>query len=107
MINALNIDSFSPISIGRKSKKASIEVLIRRLRAEFMSIDGENGLFRQVSNVDIPNLIERFMINGNYAKAFCGFKTRMLSKISAVTLIQDMSKFLSERNIKNIKIQII
>ncbi|SJN19930.1 Mobile element protein [Sphingobacterium sp. JB170] len=47
------------------------------------------------------------MINGNYAKAFCGFKTRMLSKISAVTLIQDMSKFLSERNIKNIKIQII
>lgn len=106
MINALNIDSYSPFSIGRRSKKANIKFLIRSLRAEFMSIGGEDDLFRQISNVDIPNLIERrrFMINGNYAKTFCGFKTRMLSKITALTLIQYMNKFLFVRTMNNIKI---
>lgn len=52
-------------------------------------------------------LCDQFMIRRNYAKTFNGFKTRILAKITAMTLIQFMNKFIFDRNINNIKIQII
>ena len=52
-------------------------------------------------------LCDQFMIRRNYAKPFQGFKTRILSKITALTVIQYINKFLFNRNINNIKISII
>ena len=52
-------------------------------------------------------LCDQFMIRRNYAKTFDGFKTRILSKITALTTIQYINKFIFERNINNIKISII
>jgi hypothetical protein len=46
------------------------------------------------------------MIRRNYAKSFDGFRTRILAKITALTSIQYINKFLFKRNINNIKIQI-
>lgn len=51
-------------------------------------------------------LCDQFMIRRNYAKSFEGFKTRILAKISALTLIQFINKFIFDRPINNIKIQI-
>lgn len=51
-------------------------------------------------------LCDQFMIRRNYAKTFDGFKTRILSKITALTLIQYINKFEFNRNINNLKIQI-
>lgn len=51
-------------------------------------------------------LCDQFMIRRNYAKSFDGFKTRILAKITALTSIQYINKFLYQRNINNIKIQI-
>jgi len=51
-------------------------------------------------------LCDQFMIRRNYAKTFSGFKTRILAKITALTLIQFINKFIFDRNINNIKIQI-
>ena len=51
-------------------------------------------------------LCDQFMIRRNYAKSFDGFKTRILSKITALTMIQYINKFLFERNINNLKINI-
>jgi hypothetical protein len=51
-------------------------------------------------------LCDQFMIRRNYAKTFDGFKTRILAKISALTLIQFINKFIFNRPINNIKIQI-
>ena len=45
-------------------------------------------------------LRDQFMIRRNYAKTFDGYKTKILSKISAVTLIQMINKWLN-RNINN------
>jgi len=42
------------------------------------------------------------MIRRNYAKSFDGYKTRILSKITAVTVIQMINKLLN-RNINNLK----
>lgn len=52
-------------------------------------------------------LCDQFMIRRNYAKSFSGFKTRILSKIAALTTIQYINRFVFGRNINNIKISII
>jgi len=51
-------------------------------------------------------LCDQFMIRRNYAKSFEGFKTRILSKITALTMIQYINKFIYHRNINNIKIKL-
>jgi|SRR5690606_26906698 len=52
-------------------------------------------------------LCDQFMIRRNYAKSFQGFRTRVLSKITALTTIQYINRFIFDRNINNIKISII
>lgn len=52
-------------------------------------------------------LCDQFMIRRNYAKPFEGFKTRILSKITALTLIQFINHFVIGRKINNIKNNII
>jgi len=52
-------------------------------------------------------LCDQFMIRRNYAKTFEGFKTRILAKITALTLVQFINKFIFDRPINNIKTQII
>ena len=51
-------------------------------------------------------LCDQFMIRRNYAKTFEGFKTRILSKVTALTMVQYINRFFFERNINNIKINI-
>ena len=38
---------------------SDLEVVALSLTAEFMSIDSENALFKQINRAEIPNLIER------------------------------------------------
>ena len=52
-------------------------------------------------------LCDQFMIRRNYAKSFEGFRTRILSKITALTTVQYINKFIFDRNINNIKISSI
>ena len=52
-------------------------------------------------------LCDQFMIWRNYAKTFNGFRTRILAKKTSLTLIQYTNKFIFDRPINNIKIQII
>lgn len=51
-------------------------------------------------------LCDQFMIRRNYAKSFLGYKTRILSKITAVTFIQYLNHFKYQRNINNLKINL-
>ncbi len=51
-------------------------------------------------------LCDQFMIRRNYAKTFQGFKTRILSKITALTMVQYINKFIYQRKINNIKVNI-
>lgn len=52
-------------------------------------------------------LCDQFMIRRNYAKSFDGFRTRILSKITSLTIIQYINKFIFDRNINKIKISIL
>lgn len=52
-------------------------------------------------------LCDQFMIRRNYAKTFDGFRTRILSKVTALTVVQYINRFFFGRNINNIKINIV
>ncbi len=52
-------------------------------------------------------LCDQFMIRRNYAKTFEGFKTRLLSKITALTVVQFINKEYFNRNINNLKVSIL
>lgn len=52
-------------------------------------------------------LCDQFLIRRNYAKTFEGFKTRILAKITSLTLVQFINKFIFDRPINNIKNQLI
>lgn len=52
-------------------------------------------------------LCDQFMIRRNYAKTFDGFKTRILSKITALTMIQYLNKFVFHRSINNLKVNLV
>ena len=52
-------------------------------------------------------LCDQFMIRRNYAKTFVGFKTRILAKITTLTTIQYLNKFVFNRNINNLKINLV
>lgn len=51
-------------------------------------------------------LCDQFMIRRNYAKSFDGFKNRIASKITALTIIQLINRA-QNRNINNLKINIV
>jgi Transposase DDE domain len=48
-------------------------------------------------------LCDQFMIQRNYAKSFSGFRTRIISKISALTILQYLNKFFNNRPLNHIK----
>lgn len=51
-------------------------------------------------------LCDQFRIRQNFAKSFIGFKTRILSKITALTLIQYLNKYVFNRPINNLKVNL-
>lgn len=70
VISSLNCDSPHHSTVGRKFKMTDIEVVALSLVAEYMSIDSENDLFKQLTVTQIPNLIERSQYNKRRRKLF-------------------------------------
>ena len=92
LFNSCNIKLNTPMRRNQKDFKEQPYVLKKsRKRIE--------TLFSQ--------LCDQFMIRRNYAKTFGGFKTRILAKVTALTLVQYINRFVFDRNINNIKISIV
>jgi hypothetical protein len=51
-------------------------------------------------------MCDQFRIRSNYAKTFVGYSTRILSKITAITVIQHLNKFVFNRPINNLKVNL-
>ena len=61
VISSLSYDLEFKSNVGRRAKISDLEVV--GLTTEFMSIDSENSLFKQINQAEIPNLIERSQFN--------------------------------------------
>ena len=82
VISSLNFELDFKSGIGRKPKMTDLEVIALSLTAEFMSIDSENSLFKQISLGEIPNLIERSQFNKRRKKLFL-FSEQIRTKLAA------------------------
>ncbi len=70
VISSLNCKLENKTDVGRKQKMSDLEVVALSLTAEFMSIDSENSLFKEIDKQQIPNLIERSQFNKRRRKLF-------------------------------------
>ena len=70
VISSLNCELEYKSDVGRKQKMSDLEVVALSLTAEFMSIDSENSLFKEINKQQIPNLIERSQFNKRRRKLF-------------------------------------
>lgn len=82
VISSLNFELDFKSGIGRKQKMSDIEVVALSLTAEFMSIDSENSLFKQLLPGEISNLIERSQFNKRRKKLFL-FSEQIRTKLAA------------------------
>jgi hypothetical protein len=48
-------------------------------------------------------LCDQFMIQRNYAKSFAGFKSRVLAKVTALTILQFLNKFVYHKPVSRVK----
>ena len=92
LFNYANIELETPKRINQKDYKPQFH-LYKKQRKRIET------LFSQ--------LCDQFMIRRNYAKTFEGFKTRLLAKITALTVVQFINKNYFNRNINNLKVSII
>lgn len=92
LFNSTNIKLETPKRINQKDFKPQF-YLFRKKRKRIET------LFSQ--------LCDQFMIRRNYAKTFHGFKTRIITKISALTMVQYLNKFIFNRNMNNIKTNLV
>ncbi len=89
----------------RKPKLSDIELIALNLTSEYLGVDSEYELFRRLPK-HISDKIERSVYNRRkYAKSFEGFKSRILSKLTALTVIQWIN-LQDGRNINNLKVKI-
>jgi len=82
VISSFDFDLDSKSSVGRKSKMSDLEVIALSLTAEFMSIDSENSLFKQLTSNQIPHLIERSQFNKRRKKLFL-FSEKVRTKLAS------------------------
>ncbi len=90
-----------------ESKRIKLEVPMRKNQHNYKK---QAYIFRKKRKrieTLFSQLCDQFMIRRNYAKSFQGFKTRILSKLTSLTVIQYINKFIFDRNINNLKISII
>ncbi|GAA5040822.1 hypothetical protein GCM10011506_42330 [Marivirga lumbricoides] len=85
-----------------RSQFSDLEAIILGITSEHMSLDSENWLFRKTrKSVEslFSQLCHQFMIRRNYTKTFRGFKTRILAKITVLTLLQFINKIDFDRQL--------
>ena len=87
--------------------KIKLETPMRNNQRNFKTYPFIFKKFRKRIETLFSQLCDQFMIRRNYAKTFIGFKNRILTKITALTTIQYLNKFVFDRNINNIKVNLV
>jgi hypothetical protein len=95
----IQLDLFNEVKIELETPK-------RKNQADYNPQYYQYKKYRKRIETLFSQLCDQFMIRRNYAKTFEGFKTRILAKITTLTSIQFFNKFVFQRNINNLKINL-
>lgn len=87
------------------TREIKLEVPMRKNQFNFKKMHYSLSRVRKRIETLFSQLCDQFMIRRNYAKTFDGFKSRILSKMTALTVIQYINHC-ENRNINNLKIKI-
>jgi len=96
----IQLDLFNEVNIELETPK-------RKNQKDYKPQFYQFKKYRKRIETLFSQLCDQFMIRRNYAKSFEGFKTRILAKITTVTTIQYLNKFVFNRNINNLKINLV
>jgi len=98
--SSLQLDLFQSVNIQLETPMRSNQLDFKKQHWVFKKA-------RKRIETLFSQLCDQFLIRRNYAKTFHGFKTRILTKITTLTLIQFINKFHFNRPINNLKVAII
>jgi hypothetical protein len=96
----IQLDLFNEVNIQLETPK-------RKNQKDYKPQFYQFKKYRKRIETLFSQLCDQFMIRRNYAKSFEGFKTRILAKITTLTTIQYLNKFVFNRNINNLKINLV
>lgn len=83
VISSLDCKSENKSDVDINHKVSNLKLVTLYLTAEFMSIDSESSLFKEINNAQISNLIERSQFNKRILKLFFfleEIRTKLASK---------------------------
>ena len=81
----------------------NLSIPMRKNQHNDISFSKEKGKIRKRIETNFSQLHGQFLWNINHAKSFLGLATRILSKITAFTMIQYLNYFVFKRAINKIK----
>ena len=96
----IQLDLFNEVNIKLETPK-------RKNQKDYKPQFYQFKKYRKRIETLFSQLCDQFMIRRNYAKTFQGFKTRILAKITTLTTIQYLNRFVFNRNINNLKINLV
>jgi len=82
------IELVVPLRSNQKDQKPVIRIL-KKIRKRIETV--------------FSQLCDQFMIQRNYAKSFTGFKSRILAKVSGLTILQFLNKFVNNKPVGRVK----
>ena len=100
LFQTIQLDLFNEVNIELETPK-------RKNQKDYKPQFYQFKKYRKRIETLFSQLCDQFMIRRNYAKTFEGFKTRILAKITTLTTIQFLNKFVFDRNINNLKINLV
>jgi len=86
----IQLDLFNEVNIELETPK-------RKNQKDYKPQFYQFKKYRKRIETLFSQLCDQFMIRRNYAKTFEGFKTRILAKITTLTTIQYLNKFVFDR----------
>jgi hypothetical protein len=87
------------------SNKIKLQVPMRNNQKDYKTQHYTFKKVRKRIETLFSQLCDQFMIRRNYAKSFNGYKTRLITKITALTVVQYLNH-LANRKLNNLKISI-
>lgn len=86
--------------------KIKLSVPMRKNQHDFVKFSKTKSKIRKRIETAISQLTGQFTINTNFAKTFQGLATRIVSKITAFTMIQYLNLFVFNRSLNKLKVNL-
>ncbi len=87
----------------KEKKNIHVEVPYRNNQKERKKINGLYKVIRRRIETVFSQLCDQFMIQRNYAKSYRGYRTRIHAKVSGMTLLQYLNKFIHHKPVGQVK----